>query len=224
MTEPTGKECKNCGHLLDPDSAYCGVCGTPIRDREEVVSTTDDPWGDEVIADDNEAVYQAELDGDVLADMGTRTGAFALNLFVPNLLGLIPFLGPLISIGWFIASLILHQRGQDVGAKMLKIRVMRSNGDVAGFYHMWTRSLASLISAIPLLAGYWTAYGDAENRTWHDKMLDTYVIKDNEVAAGRPGTSSSAAKAWFWGSLIFVGALIGLAVLTIVVALSFVKT
>ena len=218
MTEPTGKECKNCGHLLHSDSAYCGVCGTPVRDREEVVSTTDNPWGDQVIADDNEAVYEAELDGDVLADMGTRTAAFALNGFVPSLLGLIPFLGVLIQVGWAIASLIFYQRGQDVGAKMLKIRVMRSNGDVAGFYHMWTRSLASLISFFVFLAGYWTAYGDAENRTWHDKMLDTYVIKDNEAAAGRPGTSSSAAKAWFWGSLIFVVALIGLAVLASVVA------
>ena len=222
MTEPAGIECTNCGHTLHPDSAYCGVCGTPVRDREEPIGVSDDPWGDQVIAEDDEAAYQSELDGDVLADMGTRTGAFALNAFVPGFLGFIPFLGIVISIGWSIANLIFYQRGQDVGARLLKIRVMRSNGDVAGFYHMWTRNLASGISAFVFLAGYWTAYLDSENRTWHDKMLDTYVIRDNEFAATRPGTSSSAAKAWFWGSLIFFAAMVVLiVVLLVAVASSF---
>jgi hypothetical protein len=93
---------------------------------------------------------------------------------------------------------------------------MRSNGDVAGFYHMWTRNLASGISFFVILAGYWTAYGDSENRTWHDKMLDTYVIQDNELAATRPGTSSKAAKAWFWGSIIFIAALVVLFIILLV--------
>lgn len=219
MTEPTGKECKSCGHMLYSDSAYCGVCGTPARDRDEPVAVADDPWGDQTIEDNDETGYQSELDGDVLADMSTRTGAFAINAFVPGLLGFIPVLGILISIGWSIANLVYYRRGQDVGAKMLKIRVMRSNGDVAGFYHMWTRNLASILSAIPILAGYWTAYSDAEHRTWHDKILDTYVIKDNEFAAIRPGTSSSAAKTWFWASLLFVLGLFVLLGFAVVIAL-----
>lgn len=220
MTESTGKECQSCGHMLHPDSAYCGVCGTPSRDRDQVVDTSDDPWGDRAIeAEVDQGGYQSELDEDVLADMGTRTGAFALNVFVPGLLGFIPILGIVISIGWNIANLIMYQRGQDVGAKMLKIRVMRSNGDVAGFYHMWSRNLASIISTIPLLAGYWAAYGDPDNRTWHDKIMDTYVIRDNELAANRPGTSSTAAKRWFVASLIFVAALVALLGAGIILAL-----
>ena len=219
MTESTAKECKNCGHTLHPDSAYCGVCGTPSRDPDQPVTSRDEPWGDEAIAADDDAEYQDELSGDLLADMGTRTGAFAINLLVPGILGLIPFLGFFISVGWSIGNLILYQRGQDIAAKMLKIRVMRSNGDVAGFYHMWSRNLASIISLIPFLAGFWTAYGDAENRTWHDKMLDTYVIQDNELAAARPGTSSSAAKGWFFASIIFVVGLVGVLGFTAVVAL-----
>ena len=210
MTESTGSECNICGQTLHPDSAYCGVCGTPVRDRDEPIAADDDPWGDQAISADEETAYQSELDGDVLADMGARTGAFAINFFVPGILNFVPILGVLVSIGWWIANLILFQRGQDVGAKLIKIRVMRSNGDVAGFYHMWSRNLASIISTLLLLAGYWTAYRDSENRTWHDKIMDTYVIQDNELAAARPGTSSSAAKGWFFASIIFV---VGLVVL-----------
>ena len=73
---------------------------------------------------------------------------------------------------------------------------------------MWTRNLAAIISFLALGAGYWTAYSDEGNRTWHDKWMGTYVIWDNPDAALRPGTSSSTAKKWFWGSVLIVIALI----------------
>jgi uncharacterized RDD family membrane protein YckC len=134
--------------------------------------------------------------------MGPRTGAWCLNAFVPGILGLIPVLGFLINIGWMIGSWTLYRRGQDVGATLVGIRVMRDNGEVAGFFHMWARSaLAVSLSALPIGAGFWTAYFDSNNQTWHDKIMGTYVIKDNPSANQRPGTSSNAAKAWFLPSI-----------------------
>jgi hypothetical protein len=57
-------------------------------------------------------------------------------------------------------------------------------------------------------AGYWTAYSDNDNQTWHDKWLGTYVVKAGPEVDTLPGTSSSAAKIWFWISLIFGAMLI----------------
>jgi uncharacterized RDD family membrane protein YckC len=73
---------------------------------------------------------------------------------------------------------------------------------VAGFFHMWTRNLASVISALALGAGFWTAYSDPERRTWHDKMMGTYVVKDDAEYNLKPRSSSPAARSWFWISIL----------------------
>ncbi|MCH8088786.1 MAG: RDD family protein [Chloroflexi bacterium] len=106
-------------------------------------------------------------------------------------------------LAFFVTNLILYRRGKTVGAHLFHIRVVRDTGDLAGFYQMSVRSAASIISAIPLGLGFWWAFWDAEKRTWHDKMLGTYVMRDTPELNARPGTSSDAAKIWFW--LLLVG-------------------
>ena len=201
--------CSNCGQELGRESNFCGVCGTPRRRSEPIdFGSRDDPWGDRQIEAEGLARQDHSREDDRLAGMGTRTGSFLINLLLPNFLGLIPVLGVVVVVIWWPVTLYKWRRGQDIGASLMKIRVVRDNGDVAGFYHMWTRNLAAIISFIALGAGYWTAYADKGNRTWHDKMMGTYVIWDNPDAALRPGTSSSVAVKWFWGSVLIVGALI----------------
>ncbi len=209
---PAAEFCATCGQPMHPDAAYCANCGI----QRSIPADDDDPWGDRAIEADRLEQTMSERNLDRSADMGARTGAFAINLFVPSALGFIPILGPLISLGWGVTTLIKYRRGQDVGASLLKIRVMRDNGDVAGFYHMWTRNLAAILSWLVILAGFWTAYSDKRNQTWHDKIMGTYVIQDNRNAAARPGTSSSAAVTWFWISLIF-----GLGLIVLVIAAAF---
>ena len=208
-SRPITDRCSNCGLTIEADANFCGGCGTRRALPEgRDYTADDDPWGDRRIAAEDRVREADEQTQDVLAGMGTRTGAWCLNFFLPGILGVIPFFGFMVYIGWWIGSLVLYRRGQDVGAAMVGVRVMRDNGEIAGFYHMWTRSLAAILSWLVLIAGYWTAYFDTSNQTWHDKIMGTYVIKDNPSAKKRPGTSSSAAKAWFWISVVFIIAII----------------
>ena len=78
------------------------------------------------------------------------------------------------------------------------LRVVRDNGDVAGFYHMFVRNAASLVSLLAAGAGFWTAYSDPERRTWHDRWLKTYVVKDSSEYRNRKRSSSEIAFSWFW--------------------------
>ncbi len=144
-----------------------------------------------------------------LADMGTRTGAFFLNIGL-GLPGLIPGIGQVYSLGLWVFTLVLYAQGQDPAAKILKLRIVRGNGDVAGWFQTAVRYMASIISFIVVGAGFWTAYSHPQRRTWHDIMLDTYVLVDSPELASRPRTSSTGAVTAFW---IVVGVAIALAVL-----------
>ena len=187
--------CLNCGQELRRDSNDCGVCGTPRHRSEPVgLSSADDPWGDRQIETEELARHAHSREDDRLAGMGTRTWAtlmnFAIALFLP--------------FAWFIwgpLTVWKYRRGQDIGASVFKIRVVRTDGEVAGFYHMWTRNLLASLGLLALGAGYWTAYFDENNRTWHDKIMGTYVIWDNSDAKHRPGTSSYGARVGFWISI-----------------------
>lgn len=198
--------CPYCGASVSPDSRFCGNCG---RGLDEGAYQSGDAWAHPQAAQEyEEPVYQ-----DALAGMSTRTGGFLVTRMLPGLIGLIPVVGTVAGIGLWIWNLFLFQRGQDIGARLLGMRVVRDTGELAGFFHMWTRNLASTISLIALAAGYWTAYSDPHRQTWHDKMLGTYVVVDTKEMDSRPGTSSSAAMTWFWGSLVVA------VVLSIVIAL-----
>ena len=136
-----------------------------------------------------------------IAGMKARTGAWLITHIVVAIAGFMPVLGPFVPLGAFIWTMYLYRRGQDIGARIIGLRVVRDTGELAGFYHMWTRGLASIISFLAIGAGFWTAYSDPDHRTWHDKWMGTYVVKAGRDVDGLPGTSSSTAKAWFWVSI-----------------------
>ena len=133
-----------------------------------------------------------------LAELRTRVRAFGLSFVLPNLIGLIPVIGFVFGTAFAIVNLFLYRQGQDVGALVFKLRVVRDNGDVAGFFTMFVRSAASVISFLLLGAGYWTAYSDPYRRTWHDKWLGTYVVDDSPEYNNRKRSSSRNAYNWFW--------------------------
>jgi len=201
-----------------PGASFCGECGIAVL----AAGSEPNPAGEFARTDDPSGYTPSTLASDgtaipgEIAGMGARTGAWLVTNVVAYIICTIPIIG-CISVGVFIWSLFLFRRGQDVGARIVGLRVVRNTGELAGFYHMWTRGLASIISFIVLGAGYWTAYSDNDNQTWHDKWLGTYVVKAGPEVDTLPGTSSSAAKIWFWISSIFGAMLIMLFIAAIVV-------
>ena len=117
-----------------------------------------------------------------LAGMGQRVG----SLLVDGILRAIPYIGALVSI----ANLIMYRRGHTIGLRIAGARMVRSNGDLSGFFHTAVRSWAAVLSAIPLGLGFWWAFWDPWRQTWHDKIMGTYVLSDTEELANRPGSSS----------------------------------
>jgi uncharacterized RDD family membrane protein YckC len=143
-------------------------------------------------------------------DVATRAMAWVMAVLIPGVMSFvayagISFIGTLLLLG----NVILYRQGQDIGALLFRMRVLRDNGDVAGFYHMWTRAFASLVSLLPLGAGYWSVLSDPKNgRTWHDRWMGTYVVKDSPEYRERARSSSDIATKWFWVTLLLVIAMI----------------
>ena len=140
-----------------------------------------------------------------LADIATRGRAYGLGILLPRvILLLFPPLVSVIGLPLLIADLLLYRQGQDIGAAIFRLRVVRENGDVAGFYTMWVRSILSGISLLALGAGFWAAFSDPHFRTWHDRWLGTYVVKDAEEYKTSKRSSSGSARKWFWISLFLI--------------------
>ncbi len=134
-----------------------------------------------------------------LAEIPARGRAFGISVLLPWAIGqLFAPIGGIIALFVLIPNLFLFSRGQDVGAVLFGLRVLRENGDVAGFYHMFVRNTASAISFLALGFGFWAAFSDPERRTWHDRWLKTYVVKDGPEYRTRKRSSSATASNWFW--------------------------
>jgi len=75
--------------------------------------------------------------------------------------------------GWLEGS----ASGQTVGKRGMGIRVydLRSGGPI-GPGRAIGRYFARILSAIPLLLGYFWMLWDAEKQTWHDKLVGSVVV------------------------------------------------
>ncbi|MBT3941212.1 MAG: zinc-ribbon domain-containing protein [Chloroflexi bacterium] len=218
MSNPSPQLCGQCGAQLVPNARFCGECGAELLyDHGDSSATTSyseyDPASYSPSAHSTDGTpFPGEQAG-----MGTRTGAWLITNIAVQIVANIPVIGWVISLGAFVWNLVLYKRGQDIGARLTGIRVVRDTGELAGFYHMWTRGLASIISFLAIGAGFWTAYSDPNGQTWHDKWMGTYVVKASPEIDQLPGTSSDTAKTWFWVSIV-IGAILIIAIFFLVSA------
>ena len=170
----TESYCRNCGTSLDAEVVYCPVCGTSTSSGYTVSEET-----------------VGSLNTDV---MPQRTGAIAIRILISVIggTGLLSLISPIL----FILDLILMRNGQDWTAKVFHLRVVRTNGDIAGLAHMVTRATVSILSYLVFGLGFITAYFNDNKQTWHDKIMDTYVVKDGPSLTDRGISSSKQAKIW----------------------------
>ena len=119
------------------------------------------------------------------ANFGQRFGAYlidAILLAIVNVI-LMQILGGagqalsiLIGLGYF-AYFEGSPSGQTVGKKALNIRVIDfDTGGPIGIGRALLRYLARILSAIPLLLGYFWMLWDGQKQTWHDKLATTVVV------------------------------------------------
>ena len=194
-------QCSNCGTQNPEGASFCRQCGNPLAEAQPPTQ-----------APAAVATVRVPTHAD-LASLWARFGSSLLDGF----LGAIPYVG---FIPWII-SLVMYRRGQTIGLKAVGARIVRGNGDLSGFFHTYVRNAAGILSAIPLGLGYWWALWDADKQTWHDKLLDTYVVRDTAELAARRGTSSRAAVVWFWAIIALVIVFIALLVVLVIFLLVF---
>jgi len=70
--------------------------------------------------------------------------------------------------------------GQTFGKKALGIRVIDlSGGGPIGYGRGFIRWIGRIVSALPLLLGYFWMLWDKEKQTWHDKFAGSVVVPES---------------------------------------------
>lgn len=142
--------------------------------------------------------YGAPGGGPVLADWGTRVGAFLLDLLLvigifiasgvvgavvaagSEVLGLLlAGAGYLGAFGFLFWQLVVQgQTGQTIGKKQLGIKLLREqDGQVVGGGLSVGRYFVHYLDAIPCYVGYLWPLWDDKKQTFADKILHTVVVK-----------------------------------------------
>lgn len=68
--------------------------------------------------------------------------------------------------------------GKTAGKTLLGIKLINSEGEGVGLWDAFVRWIGYYISGVFLFAGFLWFLVDSECQTWHDKLADTYVVKD----------------------------------------------
>jgi len=68
-------------------------------------------------------------------------------------------------------------KGQTIGSRALKIRVVKTDGSYLDYVGAFLRFVGFVISCLVFLLGLLWAAFDAQKQGWHDKIAGTYVVK-----------------------------------------------
>jgi uncharacterized RDD family membrane protein YckC len=100
---------------------------------------------------------------------------------------------------WFTLWLILicfiylgscwHYGGMTVGMRAWKVRLVRGDGGVVSWPRCLLRFLAGLVSFAAFGLGIFWALLDKKNRSWHDLLADTILIKQFGAGPSPPRPS-----------------------------------
>lgn len=73
---------------------------------------------------------------------------------------------------------VMVGKGQSIGQKATSIRIIDSNtgAGISGGKALGRR-LVSIISALPCYLGFFWMLWDKDKQTWHDKIMNTSVVK-----------------------------------------------
>jgi uncharacterized RDD family membrane protein YckC len=105
-------------------------------------------------------------------------GAAFLDVVLVGILGAIvggPPLGFLVALAYF--SGMWAWRGTTVGGIVLKLQVVRTDGQPLTFLAALVRGLAAAFSVVVFFLGFlWIAW-DPDKQGWHDKIAGTVVVR-----------------------------------------------
>ena len=84
----------------------------------------------------------------------------------------------LITIWYFYLATCWHKGGMTVGMRAWRVRIEDENGNRPGWRKSMIRFLASLLSASAAGIGFLWVLGDSHNRSWHDILSRTRLVRN----------------------------------------------
>lgn len=171
--------CQSCHVELVPGSRWCAVCHANVLNP---------PIGR-------------------LARPVKRLGAFILDLVAPLAAWLLSLsaigigaasgsdagigsgglVGLALLAGYITWALVLFSKGMTPGKRLLGLKVIREDGQSAGFVTMLVREwVGKWISGLILSLGFLWILLDRDQQGWHDKLMSTYVVEPAEEAHRHP--------------------------------------
>ena len=143
--------------------------------------------------------------GPALANMGTRTFAYLVDLILSGVLSAVPVaiavaisgglrvspililgvaLGTVINLGYF--AFFWHRGGQTPGMLLTHLKVVHEAGDPALTWgNAFRRYVVFVFGAVVLYLGFLWAFVDPRRKAWHDTAARTIVIDVVAEAANR---------------------------------------
>ena len=86
-------------------------------------------------------------------------------------------LSTLLGVIYYVYFWSSYGKGQTLGSRALKIRVVKTDGSYLDLVGAFLRYVGFVISCIALFIGViWAAF-DSQKQGWHDKIAGTYVVK-----------------------------------------------
>ncbi|HEY8732812.1 MAG TPA: RDD family protein [Candidatus Limnocylindria bacterium] len=86
-------------------------------------------------------------------------------------------LSTLIGLAYFLYFWSSYGHGQTIGNRVMKIRVVKTNGSELSLTDAFIRYIGLILSCVVIFIGViWVAF-DANKQGWHDKIAGTYVVK-----------------------------------------------
>ena len=87
------------------------------------------------------------------------------------------------SISFFVGAaysivLWVNWNGQTIGKKLLKIKVVAEDGKPVDYRTAILRYIGYIVSAVPLLIGFFWVLWDEKKQAWQDKIAKTYVVNE----------------------------------------------
>jgi uncharacterized RDD family membrane protein YckC len=98
----------------------------------------------------------------------------AIPAVITGVIEFVPF-------AYFFATVAVT--GQTVGKLLMGLRVVSVDGRRLGIVRTLVRTLAYLVSLIPLFAGFLWVLVDGDRRAWHDHIAGTRVVFDHGKAS-----------------------------------------
>ena len=83
----------------------------------------------------------------------------------------------LLSIWFIYLTWCWHKGGMTVGMRAWRVRIEDENGNRPSWGKSTIRFLASLLSTAAAGIGFLWALGDSRNRTWHDFLSGTQLVR-----------------------------------------------